>query len=75
MRWISEQVKVRWMVEAIDQRASEGAMDIKINGSGSNLRSDGWWKRWISEQVKVRWILKSMDQGAILGSMNGAMEQ
>jgi hypothetical protein len=43
-----EQWTERWMVQAIDQRAIDGAM--VDDGSGSNRRSYEWFKRWIREQ-------------------------
>ena len=45
-----------WANKAIDQRASEGAMDVTCVGSMSKWRRDGCYMRLISEQVKARWI-------------------
>jgi len=38
------------MVQAIDQRAIDGAMDDESDGSGSNGRSNGWCKRSSSDR-------------------------
>ena len=40
------------MVQAIDQRAIEGAMDDESDGSGSNGRSDGLCKRLFRDLKK-----------------------
>ena len=52
MRWISEQVKARWMLHALDQGEIEGVMDhreiLAEIHQGASERSGT--KRWISEQ-------------------------
>ena len=49
-RWISKQLKERWMVPPVDQKAIEGAMDSINDGSGSSRRCDGsGCSRWINK--------------------------
>ena len=62
----------RRMMLAMDQGAIEGALGDASNKSGSNRRSDGWFKRWITEQLKERWVVQSIDQRAKEGVMGGA---
>ena len=62
----------RWMMLAMDQGAIEGALGDASNKSGSNRRSDGWFKRWITEQLKERWVVQSIDQRAKEGVTDGS---
>ena len=59
----------------MDLGALEGESDGARNGSWSNRRSDGWFKRWIREQLKERWVVQAMDQGAIEGEMDGSSDE
>jgi hypothetical protein len=40
--WMWEQLKMRWMMLAIDQGWIDWAMDATRDGWGNNWRSDGW---------------------------------
>jgi hypothetical protein len=53
----------------MDQGAIERAMDGASDGSESNRRSDGWFKRWIREK-KERWKVRAFDQGPIIISLS-----
>jgi hypothetical protein len=49
MRWISEQLKARWMLHALDQGAIEGVMDITSLDQGAvegvmDVTCDGSWR-------------------------------
>ena len=65
------------MLKARDQGARNGAVDGPSEGSGSNGRIDGCYKRWIQKQWKDRWIVQALDQGAVEGArlMVQAMDQ
>ena len=61
-RWISEQLKALWMIQAMDQGAIEGAMDSASDESVNKSRSNGCYKRWIVEHLKERWMSQALDQ-------------
>ena len=54
-------IKGAMMVQAMDQLASEGALEEKSVGSVSKCMNDGWYNRWIREQSKALWIVQAMD--------------
>ena len=66
------------MVPPMDQEAVEEAMDDTTDGSGSDRRNDGWFKRckrWIRKKSCERWMVQAMDQKAVEGAMDqGAFE-
>ena len=74
MWWNSEQSEERWMAEAMDQWASEGAMDITSGAIEGvmDVTSDGSWKNprsdWSGSKLSIR--MQAMGQGPSDGSVN-----
>ena len=67
------------MVPPMDQEAVEEAMDDTTDGSGSDRRNDGWFKRckrWIRKKSCERWMVQAVDQKAAMEqeAVDGAID-